>query len=225
MKHILMAGLATAATLCAAATAHSATIISPVRVTIEQGGVVNNNPAYAIDNIIDQSGLSKGYEAGVTDFDDYVASGVKHSGALNTEWASQRNIKTSRITFDFGKEVTLFKLALWDENNTSVGRIAVSTPGLGQVFDFAVRDQVGTPYGVSDVIQFAPITTRYLTFDVSGCGDEPDVLTATGCGLGEVVFADGSGVVPEPSTWALMIGGFGMAGAALRQRQRAPARA
>ena len=29
------------------------------------------------------------------------------------------------------------------------------------------------------------------------------------------------GVVPEPGTWALMIGGFGMAGAALRSRRRA----
>jgi type VI secretion system secreted protein VgrG len=31
----------------------------------------------------------------------------------------------------------------------------------------------------------------------------------------------GGGVVPEPSTWALMLGGFGLAGAALRRRRMA----
>ena len=35
--------------------------------------------------------------------------------------------------------------------------------------------------------------------------------------------APGAGGVPEPASWALMIGGFGMAGAALRRRQRAVA--
>jgi hypothetical protein len=34
-----------------------------------------------------------------------------------------------------------------------------------------------------------------------------------------------SGMVPEPTTWALMIGGFGLAGAALRRRRLVPARA
>ena len=33
--------------------------------------------------------------------------------------------------------------------------------------------------------------------------------------------ADFAGGVPEPTTWALMLGGFGLAGAALRRRRAA----
>ena len=36
---------------------------------------------------------------------------------------------------------------------------------------------------------------------------------------------DARGGVPEPATWAMMIAGFGLAGASLRQRRRAPAKA
>lgn len=49
-------------------------------------------------------------------------------------------------------------------------------------------------------------------------------LTNDGATLDEVRFGFTSAVVPEPATWALMISGFGVAGAALRRR-RAPVRA
>jgi len=60
--------------------------------------------------------------------------------------------------------------------------------------------------------------------DFTGNNGDSDTITCNsdGCrGFGTV--AQVSGGVPEPATWALMIGGFGMAGAALRRRRSATA--
>ena len=63
-------------------------------------------------------------------------------------------------------------------------------------------------------------------FSFTGTG-APTTLTlaAVTSGNGGVFFdklsvqTDGAGAVPEPATWALMIGGFGIMGAALRRRR------
>lgn len=66
---------------------------------------------------------------------------------------------------------------------------------------------------------------------VSGLGDEDQLSRGhpihtrgfNGLGFRELELSKRdlhSGAIPEPSTWALMIGGFGLAGAALRRRRR-----
>jgi hypothetical protein len=58
-------------------------------------------------------------------------------------------------------------------------------------------------------------------FSFVGTGHDTIQLQATVPGNGGVFFDDVSvsGGVPEPATWALMIGGFGLMGAALRRRR------
>ena len=62
----------------------------------------------------------------------------------------------------------------------------------------------------------------------------PGVFTLSAAGIRSVTFSGGqygvdnftfaaTGSVPEPTSWALMIGGFGLTGAALRRRRSAPA--
>ncbi|MBL8770732.1 MAG: PEPxxWA-CTERM sorting domain-containing protein [Phenylobacterium sp.] len=82
----------------------------------------------------------------------------------------------------------------------------------------------GAPNGVhvSNFFNTARLT-QISVFDASG---RPIDMTFTGAS-GTVYDATGAhrpiGGVPEPSQWALMILGFGLAGAAVRQRRRHPA--
>jgi hypothetical protein len=50
---------------------------------------------------------------------------------------------------------------------------------------------------------------------------EPDGFWGPNVFLGSATGFTGGGGVPEPASWALMIGGFGLAGAALRRRKTA----
>lgn len=220
MKRNFLAGVALASVLGAAGAAQAAAILAPVSVSVISGGTVGM--FWAVDNVIDQSGLTTTYIPGVTDFDAFLAQPNRHSGNLNTEWFSGQDSRSAQLRFDFGTEVTLYKLAIWDENNSNQQSMSISTPSLGLIRTFSPKEAAGAPYFGGEVFQFQPITTRYLTLDITGCGRKPGLGSVDYCGLGEIVFADGSGVaaVPEPATWALLIGSFGMAGAMLRRRQR-----
>ena len=64
-------------------------------------------------------------------------------------------------------------------------------------------------------------------FTVSGLGFLGDTFTLSGVRsnqwifISEVTFATkGTGSVPEPASWALMLGGFGLTGMAMRRRTR-----
>jgi hypothetical protein len=39
-------------------------------------------------------------------------------------------------------------------------------------------------------------------------------------GLPDATIGDPTAAVPEPATWAMMVGGFGLIGSAMRRRQR-----
>lgn len=63
----------------------------------------------------------------------------------------------------------------------------------------------------------------HYSFQVWSRGDNILAFSSrnqSGYALLDEVSVTGAAAVPEPTTWALMIGGFGLAGAALRRRQR-----
>lgn len=103
----------------------------------------------------------------------------------------------------------------------------LSPTTLSVTFDptFATATFLGTlmssgsvfPAGFPNAIDFTPangavISGLYRSFGTSGGG---------GSVTGSIVFPAGAtAAVPEPASWALMVGGFGLAGGALRRRSR-----
>ena len=213
MKRFTVAATLAAAVL-AAGNAQAAKMVAPVSVSTNGGDA---GRFWTVDNIIDQSGLPLSYESGVTEFEDYVPD-LRHNDSVNTRWLSWENTSGATLTFDFGKVVTLGKLALWDDHSTTNSLFRFSTPELLDFASFRPADAVKNPGPPPQIFDFRDVTTRYLTVTIEGCNASGSKWT--GCGVQEMAFAEGiTGGVPEPTTWALMILGFGAAGAMLRRRR------
>lgn len=90
------------------------------------------------------------------------------------------------------------------DGNAALNRVAIA----GSVSGFSL--------GQGDVL-----TLRWSDFDIRlGNGQAAD----DALGIDDVIITPTFAAVPEPSTWAVMICGFGCAGSALRRRRRGAAR-
>lgn len=216
MKTTIGAVALAAATLSAGA-ADAARMVAPVTVSVASGGTAGS--LWAVDNVIDQSGLLQYYEPGVTDFDEYVAGDPRHNDSLNTRWLSTTNISSAKLVFDFGSEVKLGAFAFWDDFSTSNSMFRfTSLDGLTTYAEVGVADPNERGVG-AQAFRLPAITTRYLTLEILGCSPTTQGTSRSGCGLQEIAFAEAPAGVPEPATWAMMILGFGAAGTVLRRRK------
>ena len=114
------------------------------------------------------------------------------------------------ITFNFAPNTAINSIKIWFDDSNGFG--GVSAPG-----SFDINN---VNYLVPEPLGSAP-----SSFTVSGLGFVGSTFTVKvnrkteWAFLSEVSFGGMSGAVPEPATWGLMIGGFGLAGAALRRRR------
>lgn len=198
-------------------------IIAPVAAVIDSGGPGSGS----INDTFNQSGLSAGYTAGVTNFDSYIASNPTHTSAFaGNEWFGNFGTTTAVVTYDLGSAQTIDRLALWNEESSGIGLLSL----LGST-DNVTFTALGTysPVDVpladypAQVFSFAATSLRYLRFDMSGC-PQPNPGSYQSCAIGEVAFRTAGIAVPEPASWAMMIGGLALVGGALRRRKAASVR-
>lgn len=195
-------------------------IVAPQSAVINSGGPGNGS----INDTFNQSGLSSGYISGVTDFNSYIATNPLHSFAFSgNEWFSSINNNSSIVTFDLGSIFTLDALALWNEDASGIGTLSLLGSSDGALFNALgvfspTNNEVNRDYG-PQVFTFAASAVRFVQFNMTDC-PQPGQPSFNGCAIGEVAFraAAVNGAVPEPTTWALMLLGFGAVGFGMRRR-------
>lgn len=218
--------LGAAASLALATAAQAGVIVSPTAITAD-----STFPGYDVNNLINQSGLTAGFVSGVTDFDAYIAGDPGHSWLLEGEWFTEFDKTGAVLNLDLGALFNVETLALWTDEFWGAGTVAVATSADNVTFTTIASGLLPTdhPLGpqdyLADVFGLASSPARYVRLTLGDC-PQPVSAAGGGCGLGEIAFeVSAVGVVPEPATWGLMIGGFGAVGAMVRRRRTALAAA
>jgi hypothetical protein len=196
-KYLTGAAVVAIATLAVAGSASA---------TVSVTNVVGNSTPYAV----------------VVDFDNAPTAGYTLSGTYSVFASSQGNAAqppsdpTSFAGLQGGESLTIHSVAGFtgfsfymgspdDYNYVTVDGVTLNGSAL-----------MGLPFVSSDGNQSVGRTVFYnlggdvahdITFSSNGVAFEFDNIAVAG--------------VPEPATWALMIGGFGLAGVALRRRRAA----
>ncbi len=204
---------ACASLIALSAASAPAAVITPVAVTSTSSFLFTD--IYRPERLIDGSGLTGGL----------------HGNDFNTMFLTALEDQQATLTFDLGARYDLTGASLWNYNFGDQGFASLLRRGVRD-FSIGVSDD-GTSYstvftGVAAQGTGQPIAAQDFAFAGTGRYVALNILTNhalndfdandTGSGLSEVRFGGTISAVPEPATWAMMIGGFGLIGGALRRR-------
>lgn len=200
--------------ICAATLATSpvaAATVTPVGVTAS-----NTFPffgQYKPENLINGSGLT----------------GELHDANFAAMWMTDLSVDEATLTFDLGGLFQLSGVHVWNYNfgreefastlDRSAKAFTLSLSLNGFDFSPALSGEFSRGTGEPLAAETFAIEgrARYVQLHLTGNHQQyPEYYGYAPVGLSEVRFAGTA--VPEPTTWALMIGGFGLAGAGLRRR-------
>ena len=198
-----------ACVLAVAAPGIAATLVTPLAGGNSQSGIM-------FDVVIKSSALTLqsigvNISDGTYDFEFYtLAGGVGGNTGDSTPW-TLRNSFSGVTTAGPGNLTTFDITDLGLAANTTYGIYFTSTVASGGIVRYTNGSDVGdTVAGNADLSILSgygksyPFTNTYQPRNFNG----------------ELTYSL-NGAVPEPASWALMIGGFGLVGASLRRRREA----
>jgi len=144
----------------------------------------------------------------------YITSGTPTSPSITADFGA--TITGPSVDFDDIFEFTI------PQNGSGSGSLSTSFSALTNllvltdvIVDGVSRTLVAGPGGQSVTTNGVPITAGVLnTIEVKG---HTGANAIAGTYTGTMTFA--AGVVPEPASWAMMIGGLGLVGGAMRRRR------
>lgn len=205
------------------------------------GGAASAATTYKLDVIV-RSQPAAIFSAPIFTFTNLSSPGVQVDSVAVSDGPPWDYVLALGAPYDItnpdggARTITSGNEAGFDENNGGPSVISYALSGFdpGEFFRFSLDPEASN--GTSAVVDIRPWLTGDLLKITAGFAGGPTLsgtdwtleyvdpngdLTADSNQVYRLTLSQTVGGVPEPSTWALMIGGFGLAGAALRSRRRA----
>lgn len=191
----------------------SAALIAPVKVTASDTFSLFGQ--YKPENLVNGSGLTAGL----------------HNNDFAAMWQTNLGVNQANLVFEFDGKYAVEDISIWNYNFGNPAefqstilrgvkdfRLSASTDGVNYTTILAARLALGTGQPLAaQMFETDDVQARFIKLDIlNNYGQGTYAERDWNSGLSEVQFAGAA--VPEPASWALMIGGFGLAGAALRRR-------
>ncbi len=199
--------------LALAAAPSTAALIAPVSVTASDTFSLFGQ--YKPENLTNGSGLA----------------GQLHDSNFAAMWQTNLGVNQANLVFEFDRAYALDDVAIWNYNFGNPAefqstilrgvkdfRLSASTDGVTYTTILEARLALGTGQPLAaQTFDADGVTARFVKLDIlNNYGQGTYAERDWNSGLSEVQFVGNA--VPEPASWAMMIGGFALAGAAMRRR-------
>ena len=152
---------------------------------------------------------------------------------VHDQWASFGDHTTGSGLMMIINGATVDGVPVWGETGISVAQnttyyfstwVASSHPASPAILDFSIN---GSSVGGLNASSTTGLWQQFYTTWFSGSNTSVDLalvnhntaFSGNDFALDDIAFGITKPGVPEPATWALMLGGFGLAGVALRRRR------